>query len=83
MTTSYAGARTLATINHEGYLFRVVRRRPAWRKSLVLLHGDDCVSENTYPESTDPTEAAAEFKRLLDRFPDKAAFEKALQEALP
>lgn len=69
---AYAGARTLATVEHLGETFRLVRRRingKPWRKCITLLHGDVCVSYS-HPRVTDmsdPVECAAYYKDQLSR----------------
>ena len=62
----YTNARTLATIEHLGETFRLVRRRingKPWRKYLALVHGTVNVASNSHLTEVD--EAVAEFEKLL------------------
>lgn len=65
----YATARTLATVEHFGETFRVVRKRingKPWRKYLTLCHGGVSVTSSLTRE-TDPAAIAKQYKELLSR----------------
>ena len=62
----YANARTLATIEHLGESFRIVRRRfngKPWRKYLALVHGNVNVGSTLH--ISDVPEMEQECRRLL------------------
>jgi len=84
MPEDYSRARALATVEHLGETFRVVRRRfdgKHWRGYLALVHGAALMSHGTYPDTTDPGEAAAFFKSLLVRtFKDRESLQRAIRE---
>jgi hypothetical protein len=70
MTENYAGARTLATVEHCGLTFRIVRRRfkgKLWRKYLTLLYEDLPISDGTFPPTTDPQECVKFYRDILRR----------------
>jgi hypothetical protein len=70
MPEDYSRSKTLATVEHLGETFRIVRRRfdgKPWRKYLMVLH-DGVPITNEYPwEAIDPKECACEVKALLSR----------------
>lgn len=77
----YTGARTLATVEHLGETFQIVRQRvngKLWRKYVTLLH-DGIVMANGGREN-DPAEAAAEFKLKFEKvFTDRAVMLAGIQ----
>jgi hypothetical protein len=67
-TEDYKGARILATVEHLGETFQIVRLHvngKPWRKYVTLLHGGIAMWNGK--GETDPTKAAAEFKRLFEK----------------
>jgi hypothetical protein len=84
--SEYTGARTLATVEHCGIIFRVVRKRvngKPWRKYVTLLHDDDDMAGTTEVKETDPVKAAAIFKSYLDKvFGDGEKSKQALLDRI-
>lgn len=69
MPEDYSKARTLATVDHLGTTFRVVRRRldgKHWRGYLELLCDNTPMTTND-PKCGCPLAAAAEWKSRLER----------------
>lgn len=64
----YKGARTLATVEHLGETFQIVRRRfngKPWRRYVALLHGGVNMASGSY--FTDVADAASKFGDLLQK----------------
>jgi hypothetical protein len=67
-TEDYKGARILATVEHLGETFQIVRWRvngKPWRKYMALLYGGIVMSYGK--GETNPTRAATEFKHLFEK----------------
>lgn len=85
MSEDYASARTLATIEHLGFKFRVVRRRyngKPWRGYLILLHVNTPMSARDYLQG-DPNVAARLWKDRLEvsfKPGSEAAMKKTINE---
>jgi len=82
---NYTGARTLASFEHLGTTFRIVRRRfdgKHWRGYLTLLCGDVPMTHDDFKQGCAAT-AAAEWKARTERtFPpgSKDAMLKAIAD---
>lgn len=77
---NYATARALATIEHLGETFKIVRRRhdgKPWRGYLALVHGDTMVAQSL--DAADPKEAAVLYGEKLKK---TFATREALLESL-